>query len=414
MGVCEMKKKLLSFILVLALFECMIPITAGAVRVSDFTDVKPETWYYDAVNYAAENGLFSGTSPTTFSPDSAMTRGMFVTVLGKKAGVLATYGTNKTAPFNDVTQADYYFPYAAWSKDRSIISGVGNNLFAPGQSITREQMATIFYRFAEVSGYDMTYTDNSYMAFSDTSKVSSYAVIPLKWVTSQGVLNGSGGKLNPKGTATRAQVAQIFLNFSKVSDGSKNPDTEEPENSDSNWWEDYNPEYTRVTGKSAVDAQGGYYDYDLSNEIMDLINDLRRQNDLNELAYHPQIQEWASIRAKELEYAYISATDEVTSAIAHTRPDGTSCFTIQGNVSVLSSENALYSPNYAKRIDDMDNYASDLVASWYNSSGHKWAMLKNVSKHAAVACYVKNGNVYIIHLFSDLGVYRIDLSLGWI
>jgi len=67
MGVCEMKKKLLSFILVLALFACMIPTTAGAVSVSDFTDIKPETWYYDAVNYAAENGLFSGTSPTTFS-----------------------------------------------------------------------------------------------------------------------------------------------------------------------------------------------------------------------------------------------------------------------------------------------------------------------------------------------------------
>lgn len=108
-----MKKRLLSFILAIALFACMIPTTAGAVSVAAFTDVQPGAWYYDAVDYAAENGLFDGTSPTTFSPNSAMTRGMFVTVLGKKTGVSATYGTNKTAPFNDVTQVDYYFPYAA-------------------------------------------------------------------------------------------------------------------------------------------------------------------------------------------------------------------------------------------------------------------------------------------------------------
>lgn len=265
---------------------------------------------------------------------------------------------------------------------------MGNNLFAPGQSITREQMATIFYRFAEITGYDRTYTESSYAAFSDTGSVSSYAEIPLKWATSQGILAGSGGKLDPKGTATRAQVAQIFLNFSKVSSGGpENPNTEEPENPDSNWWENYNPEYTHVTGKSAVDSQGGYYDYDLSNEIMDLINDLRVQNGLNELAYHPQIQEWASVRAEEASISF-----------SHTRPDGTLYNTVGY---FLGAENLAW-------ITTRSNNADTLLNGWYDSIGHRMNMLNSSVKLGAISCYVKDGKIYAAHLFSSKPMYLFD------
>ena len=129
-----MKKKFFA-ILSVAIFAAL-SVNISAAAAGNFSDVKPSDWYYDAVGYAASNGLFSGTSSTTFSPNTSMTRGMFVTVLGRLSAVPVTYGRTKTTPFNDVTQADYFFPYAAWANDNSIVTGVGNKLFNPNDEIT--------------------------------------------------------------------------------------------------------------------------------------------------------------------------------------------------------------------------------------------------------------------------------------
>ena len=221
----------------------------------DFSDVKPGDWYYSAVDYAASNGLFSGTSATTFSPDTSMTRGMFVTVLGRLAAVPDSYGRTASTPFADVTQADYFFPYAVWANDNGIVTGVGNNAFNPHGEITREQMAAILFRYAEKSGYDVTYSAEKYNVFADTAAVSVYAVNAVQWATTHGIINGAGGRLNPQDKASRAQVAQIFFNFSRLEpiEPTEPINTEEPAD-----WENYNPEYTQPTGKSAVDADGGY------------------------------------------------------------------------------------------------------------------------------------------------------------
>lgn len=392
-----MKKNLISFVLVIALFSCIVPMTAGAASVQDFSDVKPGAWYYDAVDYAAANGLFSGTSKTKFSPESAMTRGMFVTVLGRKAEVPDTYGRTMTTPFNDVTQADYYFPYAVWANDNGIVAGVGNKLYNPSGKITREQMATILYRYAKFAGYDISYTQEKYDSFPDTSKVSAYAAEPLKWATAHGVISGTSGTLSPQSMATRAQVAQIFLNFSMV-DVVK-PDPKEPTPVDPNPDDDYNPAYARPTGKSETDSSGGYFDHDLANEIMDQINALRAENTLSELQYHPKIQEWASIRAKEH-----------TSRNGHTRPDGFHWSSVgQG----LNAENLLYANDFTEYYKGhLSEYAAEVVDSWYGSDGHRNSMMNATFHIGAVSCYVKGDAVYIAHLFSRQSLYYMDYVIA--
>lgn len=175
-----------------------------------FVDVKAGEWYEKAVRYAYENGLFAGTSDTTFSPDTGMTRGMFVTVLGRKSGINTEDYLRYR--FIDAKIGDWYTPYVEWAASYNIVSGVGPQKFEPNTRITREQMATILYRYAQKTGNDTTYTADRYNSFPDITQVSNYAEEAMQWATSKGILNGSNGKLNPKGTATRAQVAQVFMN----------------------------------------------------------------------------------------------------------------------------------------------------------------------------------------------------------
>ena len=200
-------KSIPTLFLVLAL--ALLPVIGEAVQVSDFTDVHPKAWYYKAVEYAAREGLFCGTSKTTFSPEQPMTRGMFVTVLGNQAKVEGTaYGSR----FSDVKPSDYYTPFVEWAAGNGIVSGTGNGKFSPNESVTREQMAVILYRYVESIGGDTTYTANALKRFPDASKVSGFAVQAMQWAVSHGLFSGSDGKLLPQGTATRAQVAQVFMN----------------------------------------------------------------------------------------------------------------------------------------------------------------------------------------------------------
>lgn len=116
-----------SRILVIIIIVCLFgSISAAAVSVTDFEDVKQNDWYYGAVEYVVKNSLFSGTSATTFSPDAPMTLGMFVTVLGRLEGVPDSYGRTLSTPFSDVKQADYFFPYAVWENDNGVVTGVSS------------------------------------------------------------------------------------------------------------------------------------------------------------------------------------------------------------------------------------------------------------------------------------------------
>lgn len=205
-----MKKKrfgclLLSCILLVSCFF----LPAQAASIKSFTDVPAHAWYYDAVNYVVKKDLFSGISDTEFGPSLPMTRGMFVTVLARKSNVnYQTY--NYDCKFDDVGKK-YYAPYINWATTFEIVSGVGDNKFNPEAPITREQMAKILYEYAVKTGNETIYSDSKYTMYLDTAKVSEYAVGPMKWATIHGIINGVGGYfLEPKSTATRAQVAQIM------------------------------------------------------------------------------------------------------------------------------------------------------------------------------------------------------------
>lgn len=178
-----------------------------------FADVPPEAWYADAVRYVVTNGYFLGTSATEFSPGSDMTRAMFVTVLGRKAGVKADAYPGQS--FSDVPEGEWYSSYVKWASENDIVNGVGENTFLPQGQITREQMAVIMYRYASYCDLDLSVNQESLEVFSDVSKISDWAVTATAWATGKEIISGYGnGILDPSGGATRAQVAEILRKFS--------------------------------------------------------------------------------------------------------------------------------------------------------------------------------------------------------
>ncbi len=204
-------------------------LPASAASVSDFKDVSPNAWYYNAVDYAASNGLFSGTGKDTFSPDVGMTRGMFVTVLGRKSGVPDTDPASTS--FSDVKTTDYFAPYVEWAAANKIVSSTGNGKFTPNDKISRQQMATILYRYSQKTGNEGIQNGTEILKYPDTGAVAGWAKEAMTWAVDKEIIKGSGGKLNPTGTATRAQVAQVFLNAKDVlvkTEIVETPDTEIP------------------------------------------------------------------------------------------------------------------------------------------------------------------------------------------
>lgn len=173
-----------------------------------YIDVQNSAWYAGAVKYALDNALMNGMSATTFEPESSMTRAMLVTVLWRYAGEVKE-GTNS---FTDVPNGQWYTDAIAWAAHNGIVGGVGNNKFDPDGKITREQMATILYRYAASNGID-TSASADLAAFPDGKQVSEYALDALRWAVAEGLINGSDGKLLPQGNATRAQVATILMRF---------------------------------------------------------------------------------------------------------------------------------------------------------------------------------------------------------
>ena len=176
-----------------------------------FTDVHESDWFYDDVVFAYENGLFSGTSDTTFSPNTSMTRAMLVTVLYRLEGQPAVNGRSG---FSDVQYNGYYEDAVTWAADNGIVNGTSTSTFSPNANVTREQMAAILYRYAQYKKYN-TAASSSLNSFSDHTSVSGYAVASLQWSVAEKLVNGSNGKLMPTGNASRAQVAAILHRFAE-------------------------------------------------------------------------------------------------------------------------------------------------------------------------------------------------------
>ncbi|MBQ3593615.1 MAG: S-layer homology domain-containing protein, partial [Clostridia bacterium] len=189
--------------------ETTDPVTPDDNR--RFIDVAETDWFNKAVNYVADNNYFQGVSENEFDPYGKMTRAMLVTVIGRiaKADV-----SQAKSDFADVEDGVWYAGYVAWAAENGIVTGVGEGKFAPNDNITREQIAAILMRYAKYKGIDVSVdSTEKYDSMKDTDKVSEYAVEALKWATANSVINGAKGGINPKGNATRAEVAQMIMNF---------------------------------------------------------------------------------------------------------------------------------------------------------------------------------------------------------
>ena len=184
-----------------------------AIARFPFTDVVAGTWYYGAAAYAYNNGLFAGMTPTTFAPNATMTRAMLVSVLWRLAGAPAPKAPNT---FVDVPDGAWYTDAVTWAAENGVVSGIGGSRFDPSGFITREQTAEILYNYAHSKGYDVS-ARADLTAFPDAASVSGWAEEALSWANAAGLINGTvrDGQtiLDPQGSASRAQVAMILMNY---------------------------------------------------------------------------------------------------------------------------------------------------------------------------------------------------------
>ena len=175
-----------------------------------FADVPSGSWYYDDVAYVYDTGLMTGLTVTAFGPNLSTTRGMIVTILWRMENEpVARHG----CPFADVRRGSYYEQAIAWASENGIVTGFDASTFAPDRAITREQLAAILFRFAAYRGMDAVTLRENLSSFQDQAAISAYAVSALNWAVSEGLMQGTGDKLEPTGSATRAQVAAMLRRF---------------------------------------------------------------------------------------------------------------------------------------------------------------------------------------------------------
>lgn len=202
-------KRIFCLALVLCLMAGFVPAPAAAAGSLPFTDVPENAWYRSSVEYVYENNIMSGTAADKFSPSLTTTRGMIVTILHRLAGNPVVEGET----FTDVAPGKYYAAPVAWASSQGIVTGYGNGQFGPDKPITREQLATILYRYSAYAGLN-TGLSADIGSFADSAAVSTYAREAMSWAVGSGLISGVGdNKLDPGGSATRAQVAAIFTRF---------------------------------------------------------------------------------------------------------------------------------------------------------------------------------------------------------
>lgn len=199
-----MKKRIVSICLALVLVLSLVP---SAFAATAFVDVPADAWYAKNVAYVSDHGLMAGVSDTKFDPNGRMTRAMVVTVLHRMAGTPATSGKN---PFTDVPAGTWYTNAVIWANDTGVTSGTTPTTFAPNANVTREQLVAFLYRYVKnhVTSW-MTTAD--YLEYSDVNNISDYAEEAFAWAVGNGIISGVGNnRLDPKGLATRAQCAAIL------------------------------------------------------------------------------------------------------------------------------------------------------------------------------------------------------------
>jgi hypothetical protein len=193
----------------------------GATWVNPFQDLVSGAWFYEAVAYVNSRDLMKGQTETTFAPQAAMTRGMFVTILGRMEGLDTSMYANSNT-FSDVDSSQYYSSYIAWASDKSIVSGMGGGKFVPNASVTREQMAVMMTNYMKYKGQGPVGQWAIQLKYGDLENVSSWAGEGVMFVTMKGLMKGMGNDASgnplfaPKLTSNRAQTAQLMMNLQEL------------------------------------------------------------------------------------------------------------------------------------------------------------------------------------------------------
>ena len=210
----KMKHKKLFAILTLVCFMfTLMPVAAMAEdNIMSFSDVQPSDWYYTAVQYAAKEGIMTGTGDNSFSPNATLTRATLMTVLHRMEGSPAGTGIS---PFEDVADGQWYTEAIIWAAANKIAGGYSADAFGPNDPLTREQLAAFMQRYAMWKGIDVSVGENTnILSYNDAFSISEWAYGALQWACGAGLIGSVGdGKLDPQGTATRAQMAAIMQRF---------------------------------------------------------------------------------------------------------------------------------------------------------------------------------------------------------
>lgn len=202
-------KKMMSLLLILALSAVFLPLYPETAQAARYTDVRTSDWFYEPVQYVSDQGIMTGTGAETFSPNVVTSRGMIVTILHRMEGE----PTAEAADFADVDRDRYYTKAIDWASAHGIVSGYGDGTFGPDVSITREQMASILYRYAEYKGIDTSARDNL-SQYDDAETVSAYAFEVMQWAVGTGLITGQSERtLAPQTSATRAVAATILMRY---------------------------------------------------------------------------------------------------------------------------------------------------------------------------------------------------------
>lgn len=185
--------------------------SAGAdTETTRFTDVGTRAWYFDAVEYVSENGMMDGTGGGCFSPNDTATRAMIVTILHRMEEEPRAWGY----AFSDVATSAYYADAVAWAAEEQIVTGTSSTTFSPDTPVTREQLAAILYRYAQYKDYSTVTDSASLNRYTDASRISAYALPAMRWANAEGLITGSTSTtINPNGNASRAEVATILMRF---------------------------------------------------------------------------------------------------------------------------------------------------------------------------------------------------------
>lgn len=185
----------------------------GDPYLSLFTDINPDEWYAEGIRYVLEHGIMNGMGKAMFAPGGKITRAQLATILWNME---KRPETPYTTSFSDVKSGDWFVGAVSWAVGKEYMNGVGSGKFDPNGELTREQLATILYRYASEKGKGFKGVNQFKLNFPDANQVSQWAVEPFCWMTFNGIMNGKDGKLAPKDGATRAEIATVLMRFNEI------------------------------------------------------------------------------------------------------------------------------------------------------------------------------------------------------